>query len=509
MPESLYKIIFNGKIEKGIASAIVKKRLKGLCNKDMNFINRIFEDLPVTVRTNLTQSEAELYQSKFNESGAVCDIEKMSIEAAKNKAVKPSLKLQKHEPISDIDNKTIILDQSNTDFAANQVTHKKDLSLSPETSLIPSSITYELVELIGSGGMGEVYKAKLYTNTGTSETVVIKKIKKDMLKKMQDERKKTSILDNFKKETSILAELNGHPNIVGFRGAEAVKAMSGDIKEIFFVMEYVNGFDLIKLMAHHQITRSNLLKGCANKIPDQFFGFIIFRIANALDYAHNFEFSDGHKGIVHLDISPGNVLINAELGLIKLSDFGISHTMDELHKLQKIGSAKPMYASPEVLNQKNIDMGTDFYSLGVTLYQLVTGICPNKLYQYNPTSIRDYLAKTIALQKLELIPPNKIIRNLDEEISDIIMYLMEYHPENRIDSASTLREMVGQCIYAKGYGPTDSSFSQYLAKLQLHHYPNHEIKKFCKIFKSDLEPLRLHNDAKKKFEQGINPSRKY
>ncbi|MBF0273340.1 MAG: serine/threonine protein kinase [Magnetococcales bacterium] len=394
---------------------------------------------------------------------------------------------------------------------------------------IQSSITYELDSKIGTGGMGEVYKANLLTNLGTSEQVALKKIRTDLALSQGEDPQE--MLERFRRETSIIAELNGHPNIVGFRGADIMEG-STHAKDLYFVMEYVHGFDLKQFMALHRITNKNIAAGKALMIPNEFVGFILFRVANALHHAHTFRFSNGSRGIAHLDLSPGNILINSQFGLIKISDFGIASNLEDLRlKIAKgYFLGKPTYMAPELILQNRAntaDFTVDFYSLGVIIYQLLTGINPNRIPGFNLVR-KEKIADTIAeFQKRPLIPPHQIAKGVDEAISAIVMTMMEYKRENRYSSARKIRDIIGQAIYKRGYGPTDHSFALYLTKLkmlQMVHMQkdpmgnlemrrlgrreyDHKMLEVVEVFEDEAEPLWLHGDAISQLADGKNPCR--
>lgn len=385
-----------------------------------------------------------------------------------------------------------------------------------------SSVTYNIVGVLGAGGMGKVFKAQLCTSIGTSETVALKIVNDGSIAYSNSNADFTeSLINQLKKETSILSELNGHPNIVGFKGADYINDESG--KQIFVVMEYVNGFDLNTFRKHHNLTINNILNGTARLIPNEYIGFILFRIANALDYAHNFQFSDGKNGIIHLDISPGNILINQKLGLIKLSDFGVATSVDEMmsRKNTKNIVGKPVYISPEMLHGHPVDFRSDFYSLGVVLYELLTGVNPNRIPDMANKNIEEILTEMTQLHEISLLPPYKIVRGVNEEISEIIMTMMDNDRDSRHYSAANLRDVAGQAIYNKGFGTTDNSFAYYLAKLKFSKYTHPEkhsplqkqrnndliINDFLNIVNKGMEPVIYYQDARTRLEKGLNPCR--
>lgn len=376
---------------------------------------------------------------------------------------------------------------------------------------IHSSITYTLIEKLASGGMGEVYKAILETRMGTREPSVIKTIKRSQgaLTQLMEE--------TLEREIAILAELNGHPNIVGFRGADTMENEDGS-REIFFVMEHVDGFDLLTFMIMHNMTINHLLADKALKIPYEWVGFILFRIANALDYAHNLEFSDGKKGIIHLDISPSNILIAKKLGLIKLSDFGLALPTRSIANTTGVIVGKPHYIAPELVRRRPFDARADLYSLGVVIYELLTGLCPNRVPGLNIDDTKMLEQQLIDFHSRPLVPPHKVIRGLHEGLSEIVMSMMDENPENRFPSAKIVREVTGKTIYSQGYGPTDHSFSRYVAELQIFNPAmppsqtpsdpqTQTIFKHIESLRQDKEQLILFRDARQTLKQGNNPCR--
>lgn len=391
-------------------------------------------------------------------------------------------------------------------------------------AVFKSTISYELIEKIGEGGMGEVYKARLITSIGTSEIVAIKKIRSDLFT-LSCEDTRNRIKKAIETEISIVSELNGHTNIVGFRGADYLRIEGEQEQCIFFVMEYVQGFNLNRLMDLHHMSEPEMIAGKAFLLKNEFVGFILYRIANALDYAHTFHFSDGKIGIAHLDLSPANILINDEQGWLKLTDFGLATSMDELisNKDSTNIIGKPFYMSPELISNTPADFTVDIYSLGVIAYQLMTGICPNAVPNFGSIPVQDRRKVISEFQQRELVPPHKIVKGVNEELSNIVLSMMDEKKENRFSNVKKLREVVGKIIYEQGYGPTDSAFAKYLAQLQLFCYlredrdaGNDFVKKrdydkkivhLLEMLKVEMESLRFYPDALKKYALGVNPCR--
>lgn len=388
---------------------------------------------------------------------------------------------------------------------------------------IQSTITYEFLEKIGEGGMGEVYRARLLSTVGISETVAIKKIRASLLSAMGAEEERTDVfLRHLERETAIISELNGHPNIVGFKGADYVSGEE-ERKNIYIVMEYVDGMNLRGFLDLHGMTLDTMMAGQAVRMPDSFVGFILFRLANALNYAHTYDFSNGEQGIVHLDLAPGNVLINRVLGLIKLADFGIASSLGELARERPepvVG--KPSYISPEVIRRQPIDFRSDIYGLGAMAYELLTGLSPNRLPPAMRRNGKRLREEVMNWQERELIPPHQLVRGVNEELSEIVVMMLEFEKENRFFSARQLRETIGQAIYRHGYGPTDDAFSHYLAKVQIlqarppsgrrRHAGRRDfdrrVHELLGTLNADQEHLRFFPDIRRKLLLGENPCRK-
>lgn len=207
---------------------------------------------------------------------------------------------------------------------------------------------YQILEHLATGGMAEVYKAKLIQPNGFSKIVVIKKI---MSPYENDQR----WIDSFFREAKIMSLLN-HSNIAhvyhmgeaGHKGGHKTGWMRGG--KYFLVMEFVDGGSLYDL------------KKKAKKIPLEFVYYTAIEILKGLSYAHK-------KGVLHRDLSPSNILISRE-GEVKISDFGIAQWRDS-GIIERGG--KPDYMSPEQKEGRELSESSDLYSLALVLYELMTG----------------------------------------------------------------------------------------------------------------------------------------
>ena len=202
----------------------------------------------------------------------------------------------------------------------------------------------EIIELLGQGGMGMVYKAR---QPDLDRLVALKILPLEL-------SRDPAFAERFTREARALAKLN-HPNIVALY--EFGKA--GDF--YFFLMEYVDGMNLRQLeQAKVRLTPQEALA-------------LIPKICEALQYAHD-------EGVVHRDIKPGNILIDKK-GRVKIADFGLARILGVESRADRLtGSGimgTPQYMAPEQLEHpQEVDHRADIYSLGVVFYEMLTGELP-------------------------------------------------------------------------------------------------------------------------------------
>ncbi len=255
---------------------------------------------------------------------------------------------------------------------------------------------YELLQCVGEGGMSFVYKAKCRK----LNRFVAVKILKDEFKNNEE------IVRRFKKEATAIANLS-NPNVVNVLDV----GTQDDIN--YIVMEYVEGKTLKDIIKE---------KGA---LPYEVAISIGIKVAKALECAHK-------SGIIHRDVKPQNILVTEE-GVVKVTDFGIAKSMDSstiAHTNSVMGSAH--YFSPEQAKGTYTDYRTDLYSLGIVLYEMVTGIVP-----FNGDS-----PVTVAVKHIQekAIPPKNINQNIPNSLNDLIMKAMEKDPVNRYQTA---KEIIG------------------------------------------------------------------
>tara|TARA_Y100000287_G_scaffold81590_1_gene64667 strand:+ start:1518 stop:3287 length:1770 start_codon:yes stop_codon:yes gene_type:complete len=254
---------------------------------------------------------------------------------------------------------------------------------------------YEILEILGEGGMAFVYKAR---DMQLERFVAIKTLKPNYVNQ-------ETFVDRFKREAKTAANLN-HPNIVQIFDW-------GIEKEPYFVMEYIEGNTLTSIIAKNRtISLSDIL-------------FIGAQVSNGLHAAHQ-------KGLVHRDIKPGNIMITPD-GKVKVTDFGIVSLQNEESDITKTGSilGTASYISPEQAQGKPVSIESDLYSLGTVLYELITGRAP-----FSGDSPISTATKHLT-EKPE--KPTMFRRDLPKGVETAILKLLEKATYDRFKSAEDLR----------------------------------------------------------------------
>jgi serine/threonine-protein kinase len=248
---------------------------------------------------------------------------------------------------------------------------------------------YRILSALGSGGFGAVYLAE---DTWIDKKVAIK----------VPHRQNVDFGDLLR-EPRLLASLS-HPNIVSVLTAEKLE------NTFFIVMEYVQGETLENI-----ILREGPLD--LAKVLD-----FTCQICNGVDYAHS-------QGIIHRDLRPANMLVSGA-GLVKVGDFGTSRFLElTAHGTTIIGS--PPYMAPEQFQGKAV-FASDIYSLGVSMYQMLTGLLP-----YNtplPTDIARLLSGEM------VVPPHRRNARIPRAVSDVVMRAMAPAILDRYQKAGDLLE---------------------------------------------------------------------
>ncbi|MFO0786512.1 MAG: serine/threonine-protein kinase [Phycisphaerales bacterium] len=256
---------------------------------------------------------------------------------------------------------------------------------------------YKFLGRLGAGAMATVHKAK---QLSLDRVVAIKILPRKFSNNPQ-------FIERFYAEGRAAAALN-HPNIV--QAYDVGK--SGEFH--YFVMEYVDGRTVYDDIVKHK------------RYPEGEAVDVIIQIAEALQHAHE-------KGLIHRDVKPKNIMITRE-GVAKLADMGLARAMNDKEMAEaEAGKAfgTPYYISPEqIRGEVNITAAADIYSLGATLYHMVTGNVP--FDGKNPSAV---MHKHL---KAELVPPDHVNPKLSAGISEVIEMMMAKDPRQRYKNCKDL-----------------------------------------------------------------------
>lgn len=254
---------------------------------------------------------------------------------------------------------------------------------------------YEIIELIGSGGMANVYKAKCHR---LNRMVAVKILKSDMAENEEIRRR-------FRDESRAVAQLS-HANIVSVYDVSS----SGDTE--YIVMELIDGITLKQYMER---------RGQMDWRESLHF---IIQIMRALEHAHS-------RGIIHRDIKPQNIMVLRD-GSVKVADFGIACLQNNAQTLTQDALGSVHYISPEQARGEHIDARSDIYSAGVVLYEMLTGRLP----------FEGDTAVSVAIQHLSSVPlaPSEIREDVPKGLELICMKAMCADINKRYVSATAMLE---------------------------------------------------------------------
>jgi serine/threonine protein kinase/tetratricopeptide (TPR) repeat protein len=296
---------------------------------------------------------------------------------------------------------------------------------------------YQIIREIGRGGMGAVYLAARVDETYRKQ-VAIKVVKRGM--------DSEAIVSGFRKERQILASLD-HPNI-----ARLLDGGTTGAGLPYFVMDYVEGLPLDVYCDRHKLSVSARLE--------------LFRmVCSAVHDAHQ-------HGVVHRDLKPGNICVTVA-GVPKLLDFGIAKVLDPDLWSATVGTTigrplTPAYASPEQVRGGEITRASDIYSLGVMLYELLTGHRPYRLHSHTPQEIERVICEQVPeklstiVRRIEDIPladdggqititpgavcearsdqPDRLRQRLAGDLDNIVLMALRKEPARRYSTVEQFSE---------------------------------------------------------------------
>ncbi|CAN5546097.1 hypothetical protein BH11CYA1_BH11CYA1_40210 [soil metagenome] len=272
---------------------------------------------------------------------------------------------------------------------------------------------YWVLSVIGRGGMSVVYKAKV---KDTGKIVAVKTLR---TAGMTDDM----VVKRFQREAELLSRLN-HPRIVNLH------AYGSSAKgQPYFVMDYLVGENLTDLL------------GRENHLEPERFQDVFVQVCAAIEHAHR-------QGAIHRDIKPGNIMLTrqgATTDYVKVVDFGIAKMAEEAQKLTRMGEVwgSPIYMSPEQCMGAPVDARSDIYSLGIVMYESLTGKVPFLGRNYADTMTKQISDDPAPFAQIR--PDLEIPASLEK----IIMSAMAKQPENRYQSLGIMRKDLEAALSAK------------------------------------------------------------
>jgi len=263
---------------------------------------------------------------------------------------------------------------------------------------------YRLMELVGSGGMANVYRA---IQVSLEREVAIKRLHPYLIQNQ-------AFLARFEKEAKAAASLR-HENLV------SVIDYGEDAEGYFIVMEYVRGRTLREVLEH-------------GKVPLEVALVVADKVAMGLAFCHE-------SGVVHRDVKPANILLSEE-GEVKLTDFGIAKAQDASITVTGTTLGSPAYMAPEQLRSMEVDRRADIFSLGVVLYEILSGRKPFDGDNYSAviTSILTAEAKSLC----------DISPEIPARLSLLVTQMLEKDPDRRVSKMEEAAERLEDLMHYYG-----------------------------------------------------------
>jgi serine/threonine-protein kinase len=262
---------------------------------------------------------------------------------------------------------------------------------------------YRVLSELGAGGMGVVYRAM---DLLLEREVAIKRLRSEFASS-------ASVLERFRKEAQLQAKLN-HPNIA------QLYTLLQDSDSLCIVMEFIDG----------TVLRNFMPMPWLSAVP------VVLQILEALDYAHR-------RGVLHRDVKPENIVVNRE-GVVKVMDFGIAHALGAARMTRErvvIGTLE--YMPPERILNREMDQRSDLYSVGVLLFEMLSGRLP---------FINESEYELLRAQ-VEATPPSvsQFVAGLPDFVTEAVRVALEKDSANRYPSCSDMATVLRDGAAAAGF----------------------------------------------------------
>ena len=293
---------------------------------------------------------------------------------------------------------------------------------------------YQLLEKIATGGMAEVYRARAFGMAGFEKILVIKRVLDHMA---QDQ----DFVEMFIDEARIAVQLQ-HVNIVQVFDLGEVDG------HYFMAMEYVHGIDLSRLLS-----RSKDL----GPFPITLALFIAGEILKALQFAHHQIDEQGRSmQIVHCDVSPQNMLMSYA-GEVKILDFGIARAAFQADTKHRIVRGKYAYMSPEQVEGKTLDGRSDMFSLGIVMYEMLTGRRLFKMKSRDETLAR--------VRRAEVPSPRGYRPEISVELEGFLLKVLSRERDDRFEDGQQMYSALTRLMVREGHRATNNDMAAYLTEV--------------------------------------------
>lgn len=336
------------------------------------------------------------------------------------------------------------------------------------------SSKYTLLDLIGTGGMAEVYRAKLVGTGGFEKPLVIKKLLADMAGDVE-------VVENFIDEARLAALLQ-HENIA------CVYDFGEQDGSYFIAMEYLFGKDLHTTMAQAKADRGTL--GVNQAL------FIAAQICAGMEYAHTLtDMQQQPLNIIHRDLTPHNVFLTYE-GKIKIIDFGVAKAeLFDNRTRAGVVKGKVTYMSPEQLVDGDVDPRSDIFSIGILLYEMLSGV---RMYQGDTATL---IRKCI---NVEHLPLEEVLPDEDPAIYRILSKALQKEKDNRYQSCGEMLDDINEYFFEQGVRPDNRMIKTLLLELFRPDYEG-EIQRLSPEGETGGVAPVLSEDDKTVFVESVYP----
>ena len=303
-------------------------------------------------------------------------------------------------------------------------------------SSIPPEERYDIIGRIATGGMAEIYLAKMLTTAGVEREVVLKRL----LPELQSDQE---FVQMFHDEARIASQLH-HPNVVQIFEL-------GELDDSLFIsMEHLRGVNLRDLLArlHHD----------NRQLPVELACRICCGALRGLGYGHEFTNETGHRqNIIHRDVSPQNIIVTYD-GVVKMVDFGVAKAEGKLHQTRAgLVKGKFAYMSPEQVHGRPLDGRSDTFALAEVVYEL--------LLHRHPFFAQSDMEVLNLILNSDPPHPSSMDQNFPAQFADILLKAMRKEPARRFSDAREFEGAIEEFLIANRTPATEMSLGRFVREL--------------------------------------------